>query len=103
MPFRYLRPATLEEALDLLASGDGDTKALAGGQSLIPMISLGLARPAALIDLNALAGLDYARVEDGTLAVGPLTRHRALEHAGPELARAAPLLPAAASLIGHAA
>ena len=101
--FRYVRPSGLAEVLDSLASGDDDVKLLAGGQSLVPIISLGLAQPNALIDLNGLSGLDYARVEDGAVAIGPLARHRTLECANAELTAAAPLLPCAAGLIGHAA
>jgi carbon-monoxide dehydrogenase medium subunit len=67
------------------------------------MISLGLARPRLLLDLNRLPGLDYARCDDEWVVIGPLARHRALEHADPALAEAAPLLPAAGALIGHAA
>jgi aerobic carbon-monoxide dehydrogenase medium subunit len=101
--FQYRRPETLDEALHWLAQGDEDTKILTGGQSLVPMISLGLARPRVILDLNRLPGLDYARCEDDRVAIGPLARHRALEHADAALADAAPLLPAAGVLIGHAA
>jgi carbon-monoxide dehydrogenase medium subunit len=94
---------SLDEALALLANGDADTKLLAGGQSLVPIISLGLAQPNALIDLNALPDLGYARVEGESVAIGPLARHRTLERADSDLAAAAPLLPRAGGLIGHAA
>lgn len=101
--FQYRRPETLDEALDLLAQGDENVKILSGGQRLVPMISLGLARPTMLVDLNRLPDLDYARCEDGHVAIGPLVRHRTLEYAGVAIAEAAPLLPAAGGLIGHAA
>jgi carbon-monoxide dehydrogenase medium subunit len=101
--FRYVRPSSLDEVLALLADGDPDTKLLAGGQSLVPIISLGLAQPNALIDLNELPGLDYARVEGDSVLIGALARHRSLECADSELAAAAPLLPRAGGLIGHAA
>jgi carbon-monoxide dehydrogenase medium subunit len=101
--FRYHRPETLEHALELLGRGDEGTHILAGGQSLIPMISLGLAQPRALVDLNDLPGLDYARCTDNLVAIGPLARHRAFEYASPDMARAAPLLPLAARFIGHSA
>ncbi len=101
--FLYRRPATLEEALELLAGGDEETRVLAGGQSLVPMISLGLAQPRVVVDLNRIPDLDYARPADRAVIIGPLTRHRMLEHADPDLAAAAPLLPAAGALIGHAA
>jgi aerobic carbon-monoxide dehydrogenase medium subunit len=101
--FQYRRPSTLDEALDLLAEGDDSTKILTGGQSLVPMISLGLAQPRVVLDLNRLPGLDEIRFADGHVAIGPLVRHRTLEHAHAALTEAAPLLPAAGRLIGHAA
>ena len=101
--FRYVRPESLDEVLALLADGDADTKLLAGGQSLVPIISLGLAQPNALIDFNVLPGLDYAHIEGGMVVIGPLARHRTLERATADLAAAAPLLPRAGGLIGHAA
>jgi carbon-monoxide dehydrogenase medium subunit len=101
--FTYLRAESLDQVLTLLqAAGDG-VKLLAGGQSLVPMITLGLVEPRLLVDLNRLPGLDYARVEDGAVVVGPLARHRMLERADRALAAAAPLVPPAARLIGHAA
>jgi CO/xanthine dehydrogenase FAD-binding subunit len=100
---QYRRPETLDEVLDLLAQGGESTKILAGGQSLVPMISLGLARPGVLLDLNRLRELEYVHRDDDRVVVGPLARHRVLEYADPALAEAAPLLPAAAALIGHAA
>jgi CO/xanthine dehydrogenase FAD-binding subunit len=101
--FRYRRPATLGETLDLLASGADTTRILAGGQSLLPMISFGLAQPRVIVDINYLPGLDYAVCEDEVVAIGPLKRHRALEQPGPALVTAAPLVPLAAALIGHVA
>jgi len=62
-----------------LASGDGDAKVLAGGQSLIPMLALRLARPATLVDINRLPGLDTIREASGMLEIGALVRQRALE------------------------
>jgi carbon-monoxide dehydrogenase medium subunit len=105
--FSYRRPASLDEALALLREAGDDAKLLAGGQSLVPMLSLGLVAPRLLVDVNRLPGLDYARVEDGmeggAVAVGPLARHRLLERCAPALAAAAPLLPLAAVHIGHQA
>ena len=59
--FEYHRPATLDEALDLLASLGDDAKVLAGGQSLIPMMKLRFAAPGHLVDINRIAGLDAHR------------------------------------------
>jgi len=98
----YDRAATIEEALDILHEHGFDAKVLAGGQSLIPMISLGLARPARLLDIGRIPGLDRVDVGDA-IAIGPLVRHADLAPVGAAMARAAPLLPAAAPYIGHAA
>ena len=56
-PFGYRRPGSLPEALETLA-GDPDAKVLAGGQSLVPLLNFRLARPAHLVDINGIAGLD---------------------------------------------
>jgi carbon-monoxide dehydrogenase medium subunit len=76
--FRYEAPATLADALALLAHHGEDAKLLAGGQSLVPMMSFRLARPEVLIDLNGVAGLDGIDVSDGQLRVGGLVRHATL-------------------------
>jgi aerobic carbon-monoxide dehydrogenase medium subunit len=101
--FLYRRPATLEDTLDLLARDTEHTRILAGGQSLLPMISFGLSQPRVIVDINYLPGLDYAVYQDDVVAIGPLARHRKLERAGPTLVRAAPLVPLAAAFIGHVA
>jgi carbon-monoxide dehydrogenase medium subunit len=98
---RYHRPERLEEALALLDEHGFDAKALAGGQSLIPMMNAGFLAPEHLVDLNHLPGLDGVAVEDGTVRIGALVRHADLEHAGAGLAAAAPLLPEAAPWISH--
>jgi carbon-monoxide dehydrogenase medium subunit len=99
----YHRPERLDEALALLDEHGFDAKVLAGGQSLIPMMSAGLAAPEHLVDVNRLPGLDTLAVVDGELRIGALVRHRALEHAAGAVAAAAPLLPAAARWISHEA
>ena len=96
-PFEYHRPATLDEALAILAA-DEDAKPLAGGQSLVPMLNFRLARPSALVDLSGL-GLDGIRLEDGALVVGAMTRQWDLEHH----ADAYPLLRDALRHVGHTA
>jgi carbon-monoxide dehydrogenase medium subunit len=98
---RYHRPERLEEALALLGEHGFDAKALAGGQSLVAMLSAGFLAPEHLVDLNDLPGLDGASVADGTVRIGALVRHAGLEHAGTILAAAAPLLPSAARWISH--
>jgi carbon-monoxide dehydrogenase medium subunit len=97
-PFEYRRPGSLDEALALLAENE-DAKALAGGQSLVPMLNFRLARPAALVDLGAIQELAGIRVEDGVLVVGAMTRQWDLEHA-PE---AFQLLREALAFVGHTA
>jgi carbon-monoxide dehydrogenase medium subunit len=98
-PFRYLAPASLEEALELKRAHGEDAKFLAGGQSLVPAMNFRLAQPALLIDLNGLRELDYVR-GDGTLRIGALTRHRTIERDA-LLARHAPLLHEAAPHVAH--
>jgi len=99
-PFEYFAPCTVDEALDLLARHGEEAKLLAGGQSLVPMMNMRLARPAVVIDLNRVASLGVARVEAGRLRLGALVRQHALERDA-RLAAAAPLLAEAAPLIGH--
>jgi carbon-monoxide dehydrogenase medium subunit len=84
--FGYRAPATLDEALHLLAEHGDEAKLLAGGQSLVPLLNLRLARPSLLIDINRLPGLDTLDGSGPDLRVGALVRHRALERpavAGP--------------------
>jgi aerobic carbon-monoxide dehydrogenase medium subunit len=77
--FEYLRPSTIPEAIALLQQHGDDAKILSGGQSLIPMMKLRIARPAYLIDINRIAGLSYIKEEDGYLKIGGLTREAELE------------------------
>jgi CO/xanthine dehydrogenase FAD-binding subunit len=78
-PFEYFCPATLDEALALLAEHGSDAKPLAGGQSLIPAMNFRLATPAVLVDLNGIADLAHVRRGEGCLRIGGMTRHRTLE------------------------
>jgi len=98
--FDYFTPATLDEALALLAKHGADAKPLAGGQSLIPAMNFRLARPAALVDLNRIAELSYIRSERDGIAIGAMTRQRAVERSE-EVAQAAPLLAEAMPSIAH--
>jgi carbon-monoxide dehydrogenase medium subunit len=97
-PFGYCAPTSLAEAASLLAEHGDDAKVIAGGQSLIPLLSLRLARPTVLVDLN---GVEELFAVDGT-AVGAMTRHRTVERST-DLARRVPLLAAAVPHIGHQA
>ena len=76
-PFEYHAPATVEEALQLLAAGNG-TYALAGGQSLVQLMKFRQVKPSALVDLNGVAGLDVLEERDGELHVGALVRQQRL-------------------------
>lgn len=98
-PFEYHAPDTLEEATALLA-GLEDAKALAGGQSLIPMMNFRLARPRHLVDLRRVPGLGDVREEDGRLAIGAMSRQAAVEADG-TVRRRCPLLPEALAHVGH--
>ena len=100
--FRYARPATLGEALELVARAGGDAKVLAGGQSLLPLLNARLAAPKLLVDLNRVPDLAYVRRENGWLRVGALARHRVLETSA-EARAAEPMLARAAREIGHLA
>jgi carbon-monoxide dehydrogenase medium subunit len=98
-PFVYLRPASIDEAVEMLA--EGDAKVLAGGQSLVPILSMRLASPATLVDINHLDGLADIEVSDIAVKIGALTRHRALElHDGAFAAN--PLLRRALLNVAHA-
>jgi aerobic carbon-monoxide dehydrogenase medium subunit len=77
-PFTYHHPATLPEAVALLAElAPRDGRVLAGGQSLVPIMAFRLARPPHLIDINRIAGLDRLAIKDGSLRIGALVRHAA--------------------------
>lgn len=99
--FEYAAPLTLSEAVSLLQQHDGDdVKILAGGQSLVPLLNMRMARPDLLIDLNRIAELQYIREEDGWLAIGAMTRKRAIEESD-LVRRRQPVLLAATQLVGH--
>lgn len=98
--FDYYEPQTVSEALELLAKFGETAKPLAGGQSLVPMMNMRLARPAHLVDLNGLRELDYLKLEHGELRIGAMTRQRALERS-PIVAEGWPLLRDATRYIGH--
>ena len=101
-PFDYHRAATLDEALHLLAHHNGDARILAGGQSLVPMMNLRLARPAVLVDINRIPGLDYHRRDGDVLRIGALARHATLA-ASALVRECAPLMAEAYVHVAHAA
>jgi len=98
--FDYHAPASVDEALALLARYGGDAKLLAGGQSLMPLLNFRLSRPAALVDLNRIASLAGIREENGRIRLGAMTRQRAIEFS-PVVARRLPLLTEATRWVGH--
>ena len=98
-PFRYHDPASLDEALDLVAALD-NAKLLAGGQSLMPMLALRLAFPDDVVDLNRIEDLAHVTESERTITIGAMTRQRAVERS--ELVgRVCPLLHEALAQVGH--
>ncbi len=98
--FQYHDPTSVEEAVELLAGYGPAGKVLAGGQSLVPLLNLRLARPDALVDINRVDELDYLVEEAGWLRVGARVRQRQVERA-PQVSRAVPLLAEAVRFVGH--
>lgn len=98
--FDYIRAESVADAVSALVAADGDGKVLAGGQSLVPLLSMRLARPSVLVDLNRVPGLDHIRLDGDVLAIGALARHEAVLRS-PVVRQAAPLLPAALRYVGH--
>ncbi|MBI1733714.1 MAG: FAD binding domain-containing protein [Candidatus Rokubacteria bacterium] len=99
-PFAYHDPRTTDEALALLAEHGDDAKILAGGQSLMPMLALRLARPGVVVDINRVAGLDRLHVAGRALRLGALVRQRVLERWALDQA---PLVAAVLRMVGHVA
>lgn len=98
--FKYEAPHTVQEAVHHLAEAGIDGKALAGGQSLVPMMNFRLARPSVLVDLNGIAALGGITVAEDHVELGALVRHQAVADSE-RLQHAVPVLARAASLIGH--
>jgi carbon-monoxide dehydrogenase medium subunit len=99
-PFDYHAPCTLSEALELLALYGPDARVIAGGQSLVPMLALRLARPEVLVDLNRIPGLAGIREQDETIRIGAMTR-QAHALASPLIREKLPLLHFGLSNVGH--
>jgi CO/xanthine dehydrogenase FAD-binding subunit len=98
-PFEYRRADSLDGALELLEQGGSDAKALAGGQSLAPLLNMRLLRPTLLVDLNRIPDLDRIEEADGSFRIGALVRQRGLGSA--LVAERCPLLAECTPLIGH--
>ena len=101
-PFDYLAPRHPDEALSALRNHGLDAKLLAGGQSLVPLLNLRLARPKIIIDLNGVSGLDSIRESAGGIAIGAMARQSNVERAS-IVHEKCPLLAAAIRHIGHLA
>ncbi len=99
-PFDYSRPQSLDETLRVLADLGGDGKVLAGGQSLIPLLSMRLAAPRHLVDINRVRELAYVRADSDGVRVGALARHAEVERSD-DAARVQPLLRQALRLVAH--
>lgn len=99
-PFAYHRPRSVTEAVAALA-GDRGAKVLAGGQSLVPLLSMRLAAPSALVDLNGIAGLDSIEVDEAGVRIGALARHADVL-ASQDVRRVQPLVSLALAHVAHA-
>ncbi len=99
-PFAYSAPASLADALTVLAGAGADGKVLAGGQSLLPILNMRLAAPAHIIDINRIPDLAFVRVEDGGVRIGALARHADVERDDSAF-DALPLLRQALRLVAH--
>ncbi|MGH8916139.1 MAG: FAD binding domain-containing protein, partial [Acidimicrobiia bacterium] len=101
-PFEYHAPATLPEALDLLAELGAEATPLAGGQSLTPLMNLRLARPVNIMDLNRIDSLGSVRVDDDALRIEALVRHSTMERSE-EVHGVFPVARSVAPFIGYPA
>jgi xanthine dehydrogenase iron-sulfur cluster and FAD-binding subunit A len=99
--FAYSRPASVEEACALLAADDG-ARLIAGGQTLVPLMAMRLARPTRLVDIARLPGLAYVRQEADAIAIGAATTQRTVE-SDPLVRAKLPLLARALTFVGHTA
>src|ERR1700733_11666388 len=99
--FDYVRPQSIEEVCALLAD-DPDAAIIAGGQTLVPMMAMRLARPTRLIDIARIAALRGIRDDGGAIVIGATTRQAEAEKSA-FVARALPLLTKALPWVGHAA
>ena len=98
-PFRYHDPASIAEALDVLARCD-NARALAGGQSLVPMLNFRFVQPDDIVDLNRIRELESFDIGADQIRIGAMTRQRALEKHD-ALASACPIVRAALAHVGH--
>lgn len=99
-PFDYHDPRTVDDVLELLAEHADEVALLAGGQSLLPLLNMRLARPEVVVDLNRVEGLDGIVITDDTVSLGAMVRLGALEH-NARVAIALPVLAEAIAWVAH--
>ncbi|MGH8916418.1 MAG: FAD binding domain-containing protein [Acidimicrobiia bacterium] len=100
--FSYQAPETTQQVVQLLEDLGSDAKILAGGQSLVPLLSFRLARPKVILDINRVPGLDYVSSDGDTVRIGALARHRDVE-LHDEIRARCPMIADAMSVLGHVA
>ncbi|MEU0797348.1 FAD binding domain-containing protein [Amycolatopsis sp. NPDC005961] len=98
-PFAYVRPSSLPDAIAELASTGGGGKVIAGGQSLVPVLAMRLARPETLVDITSVPELDRIGTAGGYLEIGATVRQRRVER--DPVSAAVPLLGMALPWVGH--
>jgi CO/xanthine dehydrogenase FAD-binding subunit len=99
--FEYSRPSDIDEACALLAADDG-ARVIAGGQTLVPLMAMRLARPSRIIDIARIPGLAYVRQEGNDIAIGATTRQHVIE-SDPLVRAKLPLLAKVMPFVGHTA
>lgn len=99
-PFDYVRAQSLSHAIALKKEHGSDASILAGGQSLVPLLTMRLSRPAVVVDIGHLKGHDGLSTADGRSVIGPLTRHRTIERDA-AIGAQAPLLAYAARHVAY--
>ena len=102
VPFDYVRAETLAEAHSVLAAEGGDAAVIAGGQTLVPLMAMRLARPTRIIDIARIPGLTYVRDEVGEIAIGATTKQHVIE-SDPVIRAKLPLLFKVMPFVGHTA
>ena len=100
--FAYAKARSIEDAIALLGTHEGEAKLLAGGQSLIATLNMRLSNPSLLVDINGIGGIGGIGVRNGMVEIGAMTRHVALERSS-DIAKHAPLIALAMPHIGHPA
>jgi carbon-monoxide dehydrogenase medium subunit len=100
--FSYVRPETLDQALQLLAEHGEDARILAGGQSLMPILNMRLSHPRVLIDINRIEALKGISLQNGSVRIGALARHAEVLES-PLVARHLPLIAEAMPQVAHVA